>query len=606
MAKITRKKLAKGTKLQAQPIDNFESGVNQALNEQGVDAENLSIYESSYRLNWWIPQLRYGNAPVPSSIEPPPDPIQVQQWWSKTQVFNFPFVLPATQDIWTTGINEQSKYHTLKDITMTIDQGDEPINWIVAPDATAPTGYNTFAPTMYESNTRDFEYFFRLTLWAKTPNVVNNNITIWEDEIGSWEIPYTAFINESMGFNPYVIPDLNIKLSPDKSYCFSLYFEGTPRELELIIDNEEVLAYWDQYFKNIQFSFRFLTPLRQFDEETGTFKEDPVNVQNYPFTYKDGVDGTTTINTLSPNAVISAAPFQQNIETIDHAFQHKLQGGHNTLWSKPFAAQQTDLAAYDVITLQLFNNYSSQRFYGYDVNELPYYVKVPATFPEEPYITQVADRRAVAIYEPFTIHSIYLGFQKQPGIYGSPSFFAHDQIAANSNFSGVFDFELVMHSGWRSDRYATQQIATLQIDGDDITPYLVDKAIDPILQRKSQSTAAGVGDPTILLYQVPINGSQPLRNIGFYDQGLPYYIGRGIGYNSDDRTFVTDSAFTLAAPKTLGQEKLLEARLRLNGFVAQEYSRLSESGFIYTGSGLFAPGITIYLVVKKSLVKSEW
>ncbi len=57
MSKITRKKLVKGTKIQAQTIGAFDTAVASGLNNQGIDATNLDKYESSFRLNWSMPQL---------------------------------------------------------------------------------------------------------------------------------------------------------------------------------------------------------------------------------------------------------------------------------------------------------------------------------------------------------------------------------------------------------------------------------------------------------------------------------------------------------------------------------------------------------------------
>ena len=81
-----------------------------------------------------------------------------------------------------------------------------------------------------------------------------------------------------------------------------------------------------------------------------------------------------------------------------------------------------------------------------------------------------------------------------------------------------------MHSGWRSDRYATQQIASLQIDGTHLSlSNFVDKAIDPVIQSSDRKAfTSNVGSPSIWLFNIPINGTQPEVDIGFYDQGLPY------------------------------------------------------------------------------------
>lgn len=625
MSKITRKKLVKGTKIQAQTIGAFDTAVASGLNNQGIDATNLDKYESTFRLNWWLPQLQYGNEPDPADADPADPAYFARVWWDKNQVYNFPFILPATQDIWTTGINEQSKYYTLRDITFSHDQGDEPISYLAYPAVSGSwestenvkSNNTTYAPYFYEANTKDFEFTFRLTLWAKTPNIVNDDITIWEDELGSWEIPYTAFINPSMGFNPFVIENLNIQLSPDKSYCFTVEFDGVPQSLIIFLEGETtaIARFWEQYLKNLQFSFRFSTPLRRFDTETGNVKTSPTNVQNFPFTYKGAQDDNISPVPTVPNTFILADPIQSNQEQVDHRFQNKLQGGHNTLWSKPFASQQTDLAAYDIITVQLLNNTANMRWGGFDVGQFPYRTYT-GEFEEN--LTSFGDRKAISIYHPFTIHSAYIGLQTRIDIggasHGTPSRQYHLLSNNTEGFSGILDVELVMHSGWRADRTATQQIAKISIDGSELrSSNYIDRAIDPVIQSNLRENTANfqVGVSSIWLFQMNLNGSQPLRNIAFYDQGLPYYVGRGIGYNSDDRTYVTDSGGTINPPKTLGQEKLLEARLKVSGITippvpSTTFPLPSVPANTRIWDGLCIPGITLYLVVKKSLVKSEW
>lgn len=628
MSKITRKKLVKGTKLQSQPIFSLQAGVNNYLQTQGVDEENLDKYESSFRLNWSMPQLYYSTKADPAINAEVDSAYYARVYFPNEQVYNYPFILPATQDIWTQGINEKSKYYTLRDITFSQDQGDEPIAYVGLPIDTRWTDADyavatdtTYSPYQLEMNTPEFNYNFRLTLWSKTPYVVNDNITIWEDEIGSWEIPFTAFVNPNMGFNPFVIENLNIQLSPDKSYCFTLEFTGNPQQLIFTFwgDEDPTTGYFDQYLKNLQFSFRFTTPLRAFDVETSSTISNPAVVQNYPHTYINGQNGNETITPILPNTPIEANPLQGNIETIDHQFQHKLQGGHNTLWSKPFAAQQTDLAAYDIITIPLLNNTSNMRWGGFDVGKYPY-VSLDTTDPNNILLTSFGDRKVLSIYQPFTIHSAYVGFQKEIANACNPARKYHITSNTDSLIPGLIDIELVMHSGWRADRTATQQIAKISIDGDDLyNPTLVDAAIDPVIQSNNRQNSANysVGLPSIFLYQMSLNGTQLVpvpKDIGFFDQGLPYYIGRGIGKNSDVRTYVTDSSGDENPPKTLGQEKLLEARIKVSGLSIPKVTNPvpPREGFppiddtVRIWNGICIPGVILYLVVKKSLVKSEW
>jgi len=620
MSKLTRKKLVKGTKLQAQQITGTQVPINEGLNEQAVNSENLDKYESPFRLNFWLPQIRFGDNPNPAS-----DPFGYEDlafyykpWFAKNQVYNYPFIIPATQDIWTEQINENSRYYTLREISFSQDQGDEPISWlslITSQETSTPYAEqsptypytSTYSNMIYEACTREFDYSIRLSLWSKTPWAIDNNLTIWEDQLGSWTIPFTAFVNPNMSFNPYVISDLSLQLAPDRSYCWQLeLFSNNPELVVELFGEGDQEATFDQYLKNIQMSLLLTTPLRQFDEAAGT-KLDP-SVQNYPWTYAGGVNGTTTLTNISPGDTIDAAPLQDNNEAIDHIFQHKIQGGHNTLWSKPFAAQQSDLSAYDVIAVNLFNQVGSLKYGGIDGGFMPYKTQDEET--EE--LLSIADRKCFSIYEPFTIHSMYVGFQMG----GGPAREQHLEAQGTSSVPDL-DVEVVMHSGWRSDRYATQQIGYLQIRNEDPTANLVDAAVDPVVQSNSRENSANfaIGSPSLVLYQVSLNGTQTPPP-AFYNQGTPYYVGRGIGFNSDDRSRITDSANNSAEPKTKGLEKLIEVRVKWMG-------QVEPPPFVPTPPppsvvipvqadpssrpiGISAPGICVYLIVKKSLTKSEW
>ena len=111
MSKITRKKLTKGTKLQAQPVNDFYQGVNTAIANRTLDKDNLN-YETPFELEWSIDSINWTDTAS-----------------TQSQAWSFPFILPATQDIFSTELTENSIPCTLRSIVVSMDQGDEPITW---------------------------------------------------------------------------------------------------------------------------------------------------------------------------------------------------------------------------------------------------------------------------------------------------------------------------------------------------------------------------------------------------------------------------------------------------------------------------------------------
>ena len=167
MSKITRKKLVKGTKLQAQPVDDLYTAVGNEISNATINDDNVEHLEGTFRLNWWLSNINWANATATVNPEK-----------ANEQAYNFPFILPPTQDIFNTTIDENSKYYTMKDLTLSIDQGDEPIDWL-APhnDSSSPSGYSWSAGTKSEAGKFEIDIYF----WNKTPSSVASNTTHWEN-----------------------------------------------------------------------------------------------------------------------------------------------------------------------------------------------------------------------------------------------------------------------------------------------------------------------------------------------------------------------------------------------------------------------------------------
>lgn len=599
MSKKTRERLVKGTKLASQPLNDLlkVAVVDNGLNVGDVDDANLENYETSFRTNFWLSSITSYRAPAAGAVE---------TGENVNQAYCFPFILAPPQDTFSENINSDSKYYTLRDMSFSWDQGDEPISWVAYinqnPAGTVNDRFYNFGTTEVEAGKFDY----KLSLWSKTPTAVNPNVTHWEKEIGSWTIPGTAFLADNMALNPWTIDDIDIVLPPDRVYCLTLEYLG--QEIDRV--GESTGTGKKVFFPNIQVSLRYTTPLRTFTYETSDAS--PLFVQNIPANYKGNLADNIVQNAVSPGDFINEASIQPNIEAIDSRFQHKLQGGHNTLWSKPQAATQSKLAAYDIFTVNLFNNINNYTYGAYDLSEVPYTKTTgPAVIDEDYTFDSIADRRIVPIHYPYVIEAIYVCWQHKDALANPTQTTAsHESVLpAAAIATGTYHFEVVLHTASRSDTYGTQTIAYWT--GNPVTTGdLIDTAVDPFTQRIDHPAAASyLGLPSIFTLPIPLNyragGVPNQQGVGYNPTGIPIYVGRGLGDDSDNRTTMAlsvNSGIAAGLGLNKGVEKLLEFKIRVAGV---NYT-VDENFRALWADGPNAPGFTYIVVCKKMLTKSEW
>jgi len=589
MSKVTRQKLVKGTKLQAQPVDDLFVAVENELEAPSINKENIP-YESSFHLNWIVDSIVWSSATTGKK--------------ARDKAFVMPFILAPTQDLFGLQIAEDSEYYTLREITFSHDQGDEAINWFPHQTKAGPV-YEAMGCTKGDAG----NYNFVLSIYKKTPSIVTSEVTHWETEVVSFIIPGTAFLLSNMGLNPYVIKDINKLFAPDSVYSATLKFEGqapSPDFATPPLTNNRLV--------NIEIDLKFTTPLRTRD--TGTGDIDPTGMANAPKSFQTVTSDSVIIGSISPSDPIQSDPIQLNLEALDEKLTRKLSGGFNDTYSKPQYKEQTSVAAYECFNVQLFNNIYNYEDEGYDLYQAPYTwttVADPGILPDIEIATQnfeyLADRRILPINEPFEIHGIYLCWQQRQ-VTGPDSTLAEHQLAQQAlaqDIGASMNVEVVLHSGWNSDWYGTQPIA-YSTSVDWLNDNVVDQAVDPFIQGVTDTGggASGLGDPTTRIIQVPLNfdstGAQNSEGVGFIQTGIPVFVGRGVGYNSNQRTSVCSntSATIPNIPYTRGVEKCLEFKVTFTGL---PYTNLESNH--YFENGPTAPGMTFIVVGKKSLVKSS-
>jgi hypothetical protein len=582
MSKITRKKLTKGTKLQAQPINDFYQSVARAIGDGTLNKDNMA-YETPFELEWSIDSINWTD-----------DTATQQQAWT------FPFILAATQDIFSTQLTEESIAYTLRQLVVSMDQGDEPIVWFPKQTRIAP-GVGVELLGTSEGDAGNFD--FKINIYKKTPTNVENNITTWETEMVSYDIPGAAFALANQGTNPYVIKGINQKFTSDSAYCMSVQFIGqTP--------SADGAGSRNLSIKNLQISLKFTTPIRQRDSQ-GSSDEDPTGMSNNPTLYGTGQDSFDPINlgTINPGDTIQEDPLQTNIEELDKKLQRKLSGGFSSTWSKPAFYEQLDAQAYHAFTVPLFNNNIVYDDEGLCMPKMPYTEAtitmdlpiVPDGFPGAVPLQYVYDRRVIPITEPFEIHHIFLCYEGRGATGPGRSIDSHKfgKLAALGSV-GTMQLEVFLGSGWNSDWYGTESIAYWD-EANWNSTNVVDEAVDPL----TQSIFQNVGQTRTRIIQIPLNYEGPATNSfgqGYFRNGIPTFVGRGVGFNSNSRTdHVVTRGNPPTAPNTKGQEKFIHIVM---GWYGLPYTNEISN---HKAEDLLAPGgAHLIFIGKKSLVKSEW
>jgi len=585
MSKITRKKLTKGTKLQAQPINDFYQAVERAIGDRLLDKDNI-VYETPFELEWSIDSINWSEAA----------PTQQQAW-------TFPFMLAATQDIFSKQLTENSVPCTLRQMVISMDQGDEPIVWFPKQTRIAP-GVGVELLGTSEGDAGNFD--FKISIYKKTPTNVENNIKTWETEMVSYDIPGAAFALANQGTNPYVIKNINQKFASDSAYCMSVQFIGqTP--------SADGAGLRNLCIKNLQISLKFTTPIRYRDSQGGS-DEDPTGMSNNPTLYGTGQDSfdPITLDPINPGDVIQENPLQTNIEKLDKQLQRKMSGGFSSTWSKPAFYEQLNAQAYHAFTVPLFNNnilYEGDINGGINLVRSPYteatptlnLTIVPNGDPGTVPLQYLYDRRVIPITEPFEIHHIFLCYEGRDST--GPGFSIDSHKAGKTTplaNVGTMQLEVFLGSGWNSDWYGTESIAYWD-ETDWNSSNVVDEAVDPL----TQSIFQNVGQTRTRIIQIPLNYEGPATNSfgqGYFRNGIPVFAGRGVGFNSNSRTdHVVTRGNPPTAPNTKGQEKFIHVVM---GWYDLPYT--NEIGS-YAATDLLANGgAHLIFIGKKSLVKSEW
>jgi hypothetical protein len=660
VSKIERKKLAKGTKITAQQVNDFIVDIVDDVNTPTIDNNNLP-YKSNFDLTFNTRILKnnktlgkgwtvYGSYNSTTGVATPhagdmgsPRKLAtlVDNGYPEQYVYqHFHFILPNGQDVFNiNGLTKNSYVYSLDRVTVGVDTLDNPA-------ATHPS-INTAAPNpvgTYHSLSGTDAMDITVSLYRKT--VFKNSATLfWEEKVGEWNIPGTAFLNAGLDTNPLAFDDLKIKIFPDSVYLLAITSNNTEDTLQIEYTTTEPQTL---IINNLQINLGFSCRLLNFD--TVTISTDVPSIQNAPYSDQLSpylLSNTATNTVINPGDQITETRVQGNLNNIDIPIVRKLEGGYETDSSAPHHRQIQTSACYETKQIPIMNNnnmlygWSKQRIDNADSWKLfsnspglkgralylyPYTSIIPQkidwiTYQADETVYQIADRKYLPIHEPFSIHHMMFTYWV-----GNPAVLNGDRPVSAGTY---FELQVFLHTLDRSDSVIRQQIGYAKWrpnDGVDIFTgqnLLVDKALWLEQQNSPVTKWSSTLNPCGFTIQIPINygTTTPKQGVGYTKTGKPFFYGQGYypysAYGSRTSYFRGINDDTLVQ-YTNGHEQFIEVIFKISNaqglgsghpFTTQGVPPAGEPNYVVTweetGTILQQPGAMFYLLGKKSLIDSR-
>jgi hypothetical protein len=613
MAKINRKKLARGTKLLTDHTHAALSSEATKLSAATVAREEFETPNGTFRINLSIPELNssfvslgYSLGDAATDADPPPRPFAIPFTLVPFQEFTQVTAPTLRVKDGISTLSTAAPRYYLDEISFSFDQRAEP-------GAIADRYNNTASGVISNDSGRVFygtqkpskpAYDIRLSITEKSQvffdqdeNIKLNAVSAKTEagrEVWSFEVGGLDYNVRSLRPNPLLIEDINVVFEPYKTYVFMIQADGLAQDLTTAAGNKMSFA-----MPNIMASLKFRTELTTRD--TGN------TIQNIP-SHNGAVNtSTVTVNTPAAGASVpaeGATGLSTNMATLDDVFRERLSGGYTQTCEMTAIQRFADDSCYDVIAVPLMQNRRMQ------------VIQSGATALEEPYIaatgagTQIlADRRIIPITDPMTIHHVILGWNWQICTHNNQGTGSSNGFYIPETAGFTVDVGVGLGTGLQSDRYDYRQIASHSMvapdyqanAGTDWYSRVIDRISscqksELILHPKMQVTLAG---PTYVdfpwwdmeLHQVPIVGS---GGAGYYSQGKPVFVGKGRD-NTQTRSALNGSS------TWNGDENFLEVRMTIKD--TSTTLETSPTGGMATGEFIYSgyQGHFVYLLCKKSL-----
>ena len=620
MAKVTRKRLARGTKLTTEhthaPIKTTASpGVGHQINNAGFDADNVSGNQAPFRVNLSIPFIdsRFRAAGTVAAYG---------------KDFAIPFTMPPVQErfavtsqngrVFPSSMGDNApRTVTLQELSISMDQRAEPC-------AIVDNYQGSVMGVGADQGKMDFDVQtkmdIRLGLSQKKPLYFNPTTKFAAEDLEADEI-FTADIVHAnwRAQGPYVIKGINKTIDRFQTYMLTLSFPN--------LAGEEVALV------NLNISMKFTHELLSRDTAS--------TVQNLPnkgdarqtrtvVAAATGLsDVTVTIGTPGANSTIeadSADGISRNLGVIDEAVSDGLTGGRDNFGEVGPTEELEADAAYEIIAVPLFGN---RRRGGISAREVAL----------EPYVTHgvsgsyLADRRIIPISYPVTVHHAFLAYNWMnwsnvfKNAAGAANTGGDESLPQSLNF--LVEVGVGIGTGLKSDHFDYDQVAYLSAKnpfaqgggagdrwnlgaGGPVAWPL--KLVDTI---KSSNTRSGRRNWSLVLDAAPASPPPSnslfwdwdLLNVplvgsggsGYFSQGHPVYIGRSWTPTAVGTSYANDRQdLDGAAPNCKGQEQYIEVRMKISDSGGLETigdgGALNDDDYI-SGYG----GHWVYLICKKHL-----
>lgn len=615
MAKITRKKLARGTKLFTQQTHTALQSEATKLSAATVEREEFEAQYGTFRINLNIPFLNSSFVALGYSLGDATDPGYPRR------PFAVPFALTPFQEFTDvtaptlrvvdgtfTLLPDAPRYY-LDEISFSFDQRGEPAvvcdRWNNAASGVIGTdGGKLFYGTQDPSKNA---YDLRLSIVEKPQvffdkdekiaSATGSPDTQLGREIWSFDLTGTKFTKKSYRLNPVLIEDINVVLEAYRTYVFLIEADGLAQDHTSAGGNKMSFA-----MPNIMASLRFRTELQPHDVSTGAFPASS-SIQNIP--EHQGAVNTSTVTVTTP-AAGAAVPAEGvtglsfNMATLDDVFRERISGGYTENCEMQAIQRFADDSCYEVIAVPLMQNRRMQVIQsGDEVLDEPY-INAGGAFGSQ----VLADRRIIPLTDPLVIHHVILGWNWQICAQNNQGTGAINGYYIPTSAGFTVDVGVGMGTGLRSDEYDYRQLASHQMVAPDYVNNAGTAWYSNVIDRISTvEKSEVVMHPRVLigttdtpwwdleLHQVSLVGS---GGTGYYAQGKPIFVGKGRDNTS------TRSALN-ASTTWDGDENFLEVRMTIKDTAAdletEPTGGMAAGQFIYSGY----QGHFIYLICKKSL-----
>jgi hypothetical protein len=470
VAKITRKKLARGTKLQVDQMHGPLESAAAQITGANVTVDQLSADESTFRVNLWVPYIGmqlfqpYTRVGYMAGAADADAGAKVTRTDPGDRPFGIPFILPPTQGLFSaTGtagsasfaMSKDTPTAVLEEISFSFDQRGEPC--AIADNFNNDLGsYTHYGPHYNYSGTTaeqiavrktagmwgssryqgmmDFggldAYNLKLAIMSKGQYFFGTAERRMEREVWSLDVPFDAYSGDHLRQNPILVPDISQAMHPYKSYAFLIYCKDLNAGEYIGWDNTIVgpnppsIGNWtvtnpadlnSHALVSVNVSMKFRQKLMTRDKQAGASV-----VQNIP-SADDGVIDSYTLSISKPaagdkiEADNASDGLSVNMHKIDEVFQDKLKGGYDQESRTAPRQELAQDAGYEVIAIPLMNNRRwGCALSGYYARCEPYVGQADAAADQ-----QIVDRRFIPIKYPLTIHHAFLAWNWMvPGVFG--------------------------------------------------------------------------------------------------------------------------------------------------------------------------------------------